>query len=1138
MRNLKALTFLFVLFSTVFTGVSAADIEVGCRYYITCDYAEGYVAIGSLQGKSYPLYYVASSTAPTDEEYFWYIDQDMDGYYSFRNAFTGQYLTWSENYQNDRYMNLADELDDYCLWIINEYNDSYYIDNKQESAYHWNLRTGSFQLGTYSNAAFSGTSNSCFKFVKVDTEPPTLVTDITLDHTALKMPVGGSYQLNATVLPTDATRPTLSWNSDNSNVLKVAQGKLTAVSEGTANLIVAATDVSGVKAYATVEVYHPDHFVDPTAGDTLFVFQTTGRMDAFPEKLIVSREEIADGGLKLTLKGGAVYQYKGYEIEELRSTFEGLENTLPELESFKFNNKYNDQLMADIEAPVETVGSDANGPITRLPRNTEILIKSAIGKYLTASFKTTSDDANVYVDGVQQFSKETRRRFDEGLVQYVVTPGNYNVYSFVPTIGAIYDVSDPYNPVTLVEASGECTMQPFGNTYNINIKWATDSRNNTAAYGIPTVYIQTDDGKFITSKTTYKTAKISIDGSGIFDDLPETVVNIKGRGNTSWGGASATATGSSNSKNPYRLKFDSKQKILGMKKGKNWVLLANKQSGSMTTNALSMKMADMVASPACNHIIPVELYINGDYRGSYNMTEKIGFANNSVDLDDESGAFLLQLDSYYDETYKFKDSSFSLPTMVMEPDLEDEVDATIRTNKLSAIKAHFNNFTSVLKKGDSSYDKLLDVDAFARTMFVTDLARNCELKHPKSWYIYTENAYTADTDGFTLNLESQYVLGPVWDFDWAYGYDGTFQYFVNKAEESVFENGSSGTPFFQALRYNSDKVKKAYYSLWHHFMTSGQLTELLDYCDDYYDFVQKSFKHDATLWGDPDYVTHTARSKTWLEKRANWLYKNLDVYDLSDEVLAEIALGDANGSGLITVADVACVLNYTKGITNDNLVFDKADADENGILNIRDMVAIRALAESTEEDALADQRNRLPVADAALRLKPFKVLMGTTAEIPLELIVADGEYNALQFDMTLPEYCEPESFVLPEEWSGFQTTMQWLDARTCRVLIYAPANTAFPEGISTLTMQFMANDMLSAGDCVINIHNALLADHDSDDFRLSSGMTNFVISDDATGLASTDIHRESTVSTYDLSGRRVNTAQHGVFIINGQKVIK
>ena len=44
--------------------------------------------------------------------------------------------------------------------------------------------------------------------------------------------------------------------------------------------------------------------------------------------------------------------------------------------------------------------------------------------------------------------------------------------------------------------------------------------------------------------------------------------------------------------------------------------------------------------------------------------------------------------------------------------------------------------------------------------------------------------------------------------------------------------------------------------------------------------------------------------------------------------------------------------------------------------------------------------------------------------------------------------------------------------------------------------------------------------------------------DDATGIRETENGKRKTENYYDLSGRRVQNAQKGVFIVNGKKVVK
>ncbi len=607
----------------------------------------------------------------------------------------------------------------------------------------------------------------------------------------------------------------------------------------------------------------------PADNDTVFIELTDSSTMIFPRQHIENWNEDTQY-IHLQLKGDTTVTIAKSHVLSQGTTYKG---ELPAFESFKFNNKFNDQLFTDAEGIID----EANGEIK--------VSVGCIGKRLTPSFKVP-DGANAYVDGKRQYSKQSRLRFEQPVRYTVAYPKQY-IYS--------YELISP--------AEYKKGFVPYGHDYVVKVDFLTD--HPSTQYGVPRIDIWFGDGETWDSwtwigrygKTSYEDATIKIDGGGVFPDMPETPMQIRGRGNSSW-------SSSSNSKNPYRLKFEEKQKPFGMTKGRSWVLLSNKQSGSMTTNAIAMKLADMVGTDGCNHIIPVELYVNNHYRGSYNFTEKTGFANNSIDLDDETNAVMLELDSYYDEPYKFRDKSYNLYVNLKEPDLEELIEEGTITKeeaneRFAQIKDAFNSFTYAVKR---DYDNaLLDVESMVRAMLVTDLVRNEELMHPKSWFIYNAD----------ITADSLWHLGPVWDFDWSFGYERGKNYFITAAENDLFQYMSSsniGFPFFKQLLRGSNVVKKAYYRLWTEFMTSGKLDELIEYCDDYFQYAEPSLLHNydgvtyeedngwwwwggggtttVTGWGDgQDYATVTKRAKSWLTKRANYIYRRLEVYDLSDDII-------------------------------------------------------------------------------------------------------------------------------------------------------------------------------------------------------------------------------------------------------------
>lgn len=481
--------------------------------------------------------------------------------------------------------------------------------------------------------------------------------------------------------------------------------------------------------------------------------------------------------------------------------------------SFKFNNKFNHQVYVDAEGEIVD--------------DTIRVSVGCIGKWLTPSFKLNEGDV-AYVDGVAQRSKHSRLSFAE--------PVTYHV---------------------------ENTGSGYEHDYVVVVDFLTD--HPTSQYRLPSVHITTADGKLPAHRHTYVDATFRIDGAGVFEDMDEQQMQIRGRGNTSWVGSE---------KKPYRLHFGTKQKPFGLTKGKNWVLLANSQQSSALCNPIAMEISCMVQSEVCNHIVPCELYINGEYRGCYNFTENPGFGNNSIALEDESRAALLELDAYYDEDFKFLDNWYYVYTNVKEPDF-NEPDSTELT--FEQLREHYNAFCRALKWGtDQEVAGLVDVVSVAKARFVTELTANTELMHPKSWRLY--HADITDPD-------SLYKFGPVWDFDWSYGYEWSGMYFKNRAEDDLFDGMTSdnvGYPYFKKLFRGYDSIKREYYRLWVEWHEAGRTEELCDYVDCYYEYVSEALKHNRTKWKEDaaDYETMCRRAKKWLRNRASYLLDTVEPYDL------------------------------------------------------------------------------------------------------------------------------------------------------------------------------------------------------------------------------------------------------------------
>ena len=609
----------------------------------------------------------------------------------------------------------------------------------------------------------------------------------------------------------------------------------------------------------------------PVIHATKYITFNDGRVHVFPNAYILSIST-RYGVVTVTDRSGGTYQYNADDIASIGNE---LLKTLPTFYSYLIDNKYNYQ-----------VPTDAVGVISDDRISVRVI---GIGKRLTPSFSLSDNAARAYVNGAEQTSKVSRLRFDSSIKYTVGYPGDM-----------ILAVSD----------KGGYVMVPFGREYTVTVDFLTDHSTS-----VPRVDINTVGGVNITSKEYYVDAQIIINGAGVFPSMTDSV-KIRGRGNTSWSSNPAA-------KNPYRLKFSQKVGPFGLTKGKNWVLLANKQYGSMLTAAVSMKAASLIGTVAANHIIPVDLYINGTYKGNYNFTEKVGFSNNSVELDDETLAALLELDKYYDEAanQKFRSNPGDIPVNVKYPEFgEDETFLT-----LNNIQSRFNAFVTAVNNGEDIAN-YVDIEYLARYMMFSDLVCNKEIYHPKSLFCYWENV---------LDNASKLVFGPAWDMDWAcgYAYEAPTSYFNNLVNYDFFYHNYTGVQYqFISGLGKDQQVGRRMFEMWLDFM-GDKLDELCEFCQDYYDYAAPSLIKSKTAYADPiDYGVQAGQAANWFRQRAQFIIQQMKARYLVS--------GDLDGDGEVTINDVVNLVDCILRGTTDPFTQMAADVDGDGAVTISDLTAL------------------------------------------------------------------------------------------------------------------------------------------------------------------------------------------------------
>ena len=599
------------------------------------------------------------------------------------------------------------------------------------------------------------------------------------------------------------------------------------------------------------------------AAATHYVLLNSGNLRVFPDSCL-QQWESQDDKLVFTALDGSQYCYPMADV-----VFCGEESPreLPVITSFKINNKYNYQVITDATATIE-------GDVITV----QVL---GIGKRLTPSFSIGGGAEGLvpeaWVNGVKQVSKESRLRFD-GDVTYLVGYSGDKILA--PRVNNTFG------------------MEQFGRSYTVKVLFLTDQ-----ATAVPRIDINTVNGEPISSKEYYLDAEIIIDGAGIFPSMTDSV-KVKGRGNSTW-------SSNPDAKNPYRLKFASKRKPLGLKNAKSWVLLANKSRGSMMTNPIGMLIAYLLDLPFPNHMIPVDLYVNGVCKGSYTFTEKVGFSNNSIDLEHEEVAALIEMERNFDEaiTQMYPSPGYYLPIMVQEP--EFGVDESFVT--LDIVKQRFNAFESAVKNGGDLAPHV-DVESLARYMLMNEYILNREILWPKSTYFY-------HTD--MLSDTGRFVFGPAWDMDYGFGFGTGGNYFAVSTSEDFYQTSinSSGKRFFTDIHNRTD-VGRQVYKAFKAFM-GEKLDELCEFCQDYYEYAAPSFEHNAEVWSEEtfnySYQAYT-EAPQWLRSRAQKLLLQL--------AALYCVAGDVNGNCEVDMDDLTLLINYL--LTNDSTGMDLLAADVSG----------------------------------------------------------------------------------------------------------------------------------------------------------------------------------------------------------------
>lgn len=221
-------------------------------------------------------------------------------------------------------------------------------------------------------------------------------------------------------------------------------------------------------------------------------------------------------------------------------------------------------------------------------------------------------------------------------------------------------------------------------------------------------------------------------------------------------------------KHPYKVKFKKNRRPFGLPEDKTWILLANYGDRALIRTQIGYDVGagldGLTWTPRGTF---TELYVNGDYKGSYQLSESIKIDKNRINISQERG-IIVEIDKHYaDDNIPGFFGDHKIPYAFKDPDqrkkLKDgsEDPEGITDDKIAGMKSRIMAFEEVLygkdfKDPEDGWTKYLDLDSAVDYYLVKEFTKENDGDFYRSNFFYIPD-YT--------DSSKKFQMGPVWDFD-------------------------------------------------------------------------------------------------------------------------------------------------------------------------------------------------------------------------------------------------------------------------------------------------------------------------------------------------------------------------------------
>ena len=264
--------------------------------------------------------------------------------------------------------------------------------------------------------------------------------------------------------------------------------------------------------------------------------------------------------------------------------------------------------------------------------------------------------------------------------------------------------------------------------------------------------------------------------------------------------------------------------------------------------------------------------------------------------------------------------------------------------------------------------------------------------------------------------------------------------------------------------------------------------------------------------------------------------------------VSNFSMGDVNNDGFIDVADLSGVVCFILENAGESLVFNAADMDGNGVVEINDYSAL--------VNVILNQS--VPTASMRHKAKAG----GQTADNYLTIgnAVVEGEHEAMlpillnnvtdicgfQFDLYLPDGYSVATDDFDDLLIDLSRTttrrhslsLRKLENGALRILCSSTTNALFSGNSGVVLNIGLTSTGTATDDYTVSLRNVVLTDPQATRYAADDAQAQ-LSQDVIDGIGSlTPALSKGEGAIYNLSGQRLGKMQKGINIVNGKKILK